>query len=799
MNLLIQLTLFTSLFTLTTPLKSPKVFNYEDILDFTETVKNDPKFFRVFDAADRYYIKRIDCGDSPCSFPVIELTNFNNGLEHISSLPTILLISGFSGEDLLSINLLIAFAHLMRHKDGGPIDPVYLLNNFRFLIVPMANPNGVYNKGPFEHNSNIGKRLQPLKDFDIYKPRLGRCFESFSSKVLYRLFREELIVGVLVFQKGDFLIGHPWSDIKGAKSQTSDIRSLRTAGEQFAEYLNNKQREFAMEFSSGSIVDFGDKVSGGKRGFEDWAFSASWNGKRINKQCIPKGMNPDYPYESNRAVVFLLQTGLDDLEKTQNWILDLKIEVFSGLIEKFAEFIRPRFELDQVTFDHDKDTVDVVVKFKGCLSLSGPVITNRAKYGKITKIETKQNFEQIVQFTLKDIAKEKLEELKFNFFCDERWKSDSLDRLPESHVLKMRFDPNYHVDFGKNKFKNLRNFEYSVYNINSPVRDANLADIYNAGLFSEVQYEEGLYAYFFHFTLKLTKDRFDDYVGIKPILKLPDAEISTDVVDYIAVKEYGEIGCCGPASLGSNIALTTDLKFEINQISDFYSFIGRTIEVKFEGKEKPLRATIEYLGKEGGGYSMPPSGVTCSSLKYDRATNYYYTKIEQKDKRLFITIYTTNSKVYEVGFLDHSFTPFIIGSFETEKFGLVYEYDLTISNYKEVNSKDIEKMENFDFISLSSRLRGKRFYFIDNKGTKVFSCSLGVKNPYYNEIDNLRYNMKNYDINEKISKNGIFLYLMSLSLIVIVLGAVGTLICFTIFKKRREQIKMMFKKFEGKV
>ena len=780
----------------------PKVFSYGDILDFTETIRNDSKFFRVFDGYDEFYTNKIMCGEESCSFPVIEMTNFSNGPDFVRRLPVVLLVSGYSGEDFLSINMLVAFIHLLRHRGSNIVNTGLLLNNYRFVIVLMANPNGVYNLSPFEHNSIHNKKINPLADFPLYKEQLDSCFESTSAQIMNSLFMNRLIVGTLVFQQGDPLIAFPWSNKKSSEIVTSDTKLMSIASVQLADFLNSQQNDYAIKFHQGRIIDFDDKISANEgRCFEDWAFSASWNLKSMNLKCIPNKMEvrKGYPDESNRSMVFLVQTGKEDFESTKNWILDLKVELFSKLIEKFVVFISPKFELDQITYNPSEDQAECVIKFKGCLNITGPVILNNIRHTSFSAVTIKQNFENIVTFNIQNIYKDKVSSLKFNFYCSDEWKNSNLDNLPETHMLKMRFDPNYHISYKESMYVNPRNLEYSIFNINTKVRDGLLADIHNQGTYSEVLYEEGLYSYFYMFTIKITKHRYEDVLQIEPILKLSNIDVSKENVDYIAVKEYGEIGCCGDASLGENLYITTNFRIEIRSLEQYYGLIGRVLEVKLNNTEKPYYATIEYLREESEGYSMPPNGLSCSSFKYSIVNNYYYVSLHEKDNRLFISIFTSNSRLYQINFLGYSFTPYIISSFETEKFKQVYEYELIISNFKDFNRNHKETLNGFDFITLSSRLKGKRFYFMDSEGSKMFSCSLGIKNAYYSEIDNLRYNIKSYDVNSTIKNNGLFLYLMSFSLVTILGVVIGAIICYAIFKKRKTEVKAMFTKIGERV
>lgn len=77
--------------------------------------------------------------------PVFEIANFQRGDQFVKSLPTLLLVGGFHGDEAVGTYSLYYLIQYIRDYYLLSDYLANLLENIRLLVVPMSNVNGYFN------------------------------------------------------------------------------------------------------------------------------------------------------------------------------------------------------------------------------------------------------------------------------------------------------------------------------------------------------------------------------------------------------------------------------------------------------------------------------------------------------------------------------------------------------------------------------------------------------------------------------------------------------------------------------
>ena len=89
------------------------------------------------------------------------------------------------------------------------VDIFQILNNVRILIIPVVNMNGFYNSTDNATAFINGEYYDVDPKFDFNLVQKDKCFTSFSSQIIYKIYEKYLIFGTFLFSKGDFTISIP--------------------------------------------------------------------------------------------------------------------------------------------------------------------------------------------------------------------------------------------------------------------------------------------------------------------------------------------------------------------------------------------------------------------------------------------------------------------------------------------------------------------------------------------------------------------------------------------------------------
>lgn len=226
---------------------------------------------------------------------------------------------------------------------------------------------------------------------------------------------------------------------------------------------------------------------------------------------------------------------------------------------------------------------------------------------------------------------------------------------------------------------------------------------------------------------------------------------------------------------------TNNLSFKDISLNQYYDLIGRGIQIEFKNGGKKLYSTIELVGLGSKGYYMPNVGLTCSNQHAKSNSKYYYVHIDESGDNIHINVFTSKLHIKYVKLDDLTLELQNSEILATAKFGNVYQYSLSTSKY-------LTSVKGVNITNIAAQLKGQRFYFLSSDKEELFSCGLGLANPYVNEKDNLYYSFKSLDINGlyQIQKRSLLTFLLISVSGLMALSVIGVLIyCYT-YRNNRE-------------
>lgn len=286
---------------------------YPELLERTVELSKHPHLFKVENIFEKYPdITKVMCGEDECISPLIEMTNFENSPEYIKSLPTLFILAGIHGNEVIGTNAIYRFFDMiLKYKTTDPFY-FWMLNNLRVVFLPLANPSGFYRKIREEVHiiENREIKIDPNRDFDW--DNSDGCYVTCSSQSIGHIFKDNLIVGTLTYHGGESSITYPWGTyVHRGHSRSKDHVAFSNIATMLRDSAGVAPQYNLNPFVVGTMEDIVYDVHGG---YEDWAYGASAESKFITQSCL----NPDTIYNenflktddnSNRAFVYLIEAG----------------------------------------------------------------------------------------------------------------------------------------------------------------------------------------------------------------------------------------------------------------------------------------------------------------------------------------------------------------------------------------------------------------------------------------------------------------------------------------------------------
>ena len=211
------------------------------------------------------------------------MTNFLNGPEYVSSLPTILLLSSFDGSDQLSPSLISSLLQFFSLSYRNDKDTFYLLNNYRLLVLPHSNVEGAFNIRK-EEKTETGEKVDPWFDFNYgVMDSEHKCFQTSTARLIAHLFKEYLIIGTLILSKGKDAILFPFgSKIKHEKQKSHDHKAFVSISESLSKFSPDDLSLNIHKMQTNLLSE----ESQGQGRFEDWSYASSEDIENVDINCF---------------------------------------------------------------------------------------------------------------------------------------------------------------------------------------------------------------------------------------------------------------------------------------------------------------------------------------------------------------------------------------------------------------------------------------------------------------------------------------------------------------------------------
>ena len=453
---------------------------YADFIALLENMKTDEfygKYFRVMDGFAHYTISPIpECDSKPCVNPIIEIADF------VRSLPTVLLVAGFHGNEVVGTNSFYRMLQLFRKKFLSQNKWSNYLGNVRILMTPMINVNG-FNGQKREETvtmNGVSREVDPNRDFPYDDdPRLG-CFDTSTAELLDAIFRDNLIVGCLTFHGGDNSITYPWGNYPHASSpKTGDHIAFDNVANILSTAAGGNQALRIEPYRVGTLHDVVYDVRGG---FEDWGYGASFDSRFIDKTCAhrsnPKfGLIPSaisYNDYTNRAFLFLVEAGFDKIPdvSTLGNAVALETDNYSegkwghitrnvNLTIRFMQLIGPFASVDKVRYSKSNLILDLSIF--GCKTVNS-ISSDSLSLKELSKqYDKKKN--QWVYVLAAPISGNDARQITLQILCDEDWGQPTDGISPQSHFVRMRTLKDYSVKYNNYKLGSRKNIAVELKNI----------------------------------------------------------------------------------------------------------------------------------------------------------------------------------------------------------------------------------------------------------------------------------------------------------------------------------------------
>ena len=709
--------------------------NYDSYMSLLERLKHsqlNQSIFRFTDGFENYSIQpRPKCGKNnhfTCRNPVFEIANFQKGNEFVQTLPTVLLIGGFHGDEVVGSNALFYLIDLIEKNHTKDPYLMLLLENVRILILPMANVNGFY-FGEREETLKSGGKADPNRDFPFNLVGRGQCFRTSTALLIDAIFRRNLIVGCITFHGGDNSITFPWGSFSHKEQpKSADHIAFKSVAEMLKKAGSNNPGMSVQTYDIGTMHQVVYDVNGG---FEDWAYGASVDRSNVNKDCgLYENPSHDlykdsitYDQTSNRAFVFLIEAGHNKIP--QEMFLGNELPLITrnqhkgkwghvtrniNVALRFAETIRPHAVVTQISYNQ---VLMIELKVFGCLEINELLPSlSRLKITRRDKNELTNEWTLFVEF---EISPGTTRSLSFDIVCDKHFERPTLNQLPISHFVKLRTARDFRINYQGNKLISTPLINVKILNIRTDSLN-NAIIQWISGNINSITYSNTLRG------AATDKSRppeqivhltFNNGVVHTQTLASTQKKVQKD----ISVRKFGSMNpnwsFASPRHLmnfksGQNTEMTSQT---------FLSIVGKDIDVYEENSnhilytETIIMDTLNSYEQEMNALFIPPSGVNCRS-EQSKSPFYFVEVTRPKDANLQFHLMTDSEEFYsfKTGNLKNDFELIESVNFEGRYLNR-YQSQLTVPDFDDL------------------RLLTRTFEVFKNKKGKVFECVLTFRDP----------------------------------------------------------------------
>lgn len=256
----------------------------------------------------------------------------------------------------------------------------------------------------------------------------------------------------MTFHGGDNSITYPWGAFAHQTDQYSgDDIAYREVADLLKSFAGDNSKLGINEYDVGTMQDVVYDVNGG---FEDWAYGASWDKKNVPQLCRKNEFLKDqigYADESNRSFVYLVEAG--ESKTPDSSTLGNEMAVFDPFSEKsiwgnlsrniymslkFGEYVNPTILIDEVKFNKG---ILIKLRFLGCVKITDIKIDgiNFLILSKKLVPDTGHHLVNLIVTQIEDY----MPEIVIQTGCDYHWRNETMNKQPETHLVKLRTDEDY--------------------------------------------------------------------------------------------------------------------------------------------------------------------------------------------------------------------------------------------------------------------------------------------------------------------------------------------------------------------
>jgi hypothetical protein len=463
-------------------------------------LKNYRQFIKMENAFDRYpELTPALCKGKPCWSPIIEFTNFQNNSRHINRIPAMMVISGMSGFEVMGSNAIVQFIKYAIHLFFLDVDVFAMMNNVKIIFLPNINSFGVYNRkgAEFIKTKDEILHVDPNNDFSFLQKK--QCFMTNSSRIIARLFKENIIIGAINFGNNNKAsMMNSWGRI----SQNNNLKQTSDFGffDKIREFMKNASMSQRLSHNQLNYLTIPKQnfQYASEGSFEDWAYGASSFDVNINQNCLPE----DSPYnenminvddKSNRALAIRLNSGfIPGRNMEMGNLISVISKDFTGsklgilsrnviMLKQVVSMVQPTYLVKQIWSSLSeeerrvKQGVTIYLSISGCTNVNSVQLINPIPLNQITEIDPPINnknsttFETRITITFNDNVKldDKQIDLVFEIKCDQDYANDiEKYKTPLSHLLRSRQNQLYEMRRDKMIFSNKGLDKLTMYGFN---------------------------------------------------------------------------------------------------------------------------------------------------------------------------------------------------------------------------------------------------------------------------------------------------------------------------------------------
>lgn len=726
-------------------------------------------FVQVKEAYDKFSdIKQPMCGEEACSFPIIEITNQSNGQAHIRSLPIILAISGFCDHDLDGTSIILNLAkQIINGNVHSSAKLVYFLNNYRLLLVPMANPQGIYyNRTTEEVSPDVF--VEVSEDFTVS----SKHFVSSASQIISAIFKNYVIGATIVFRPGDLsilyadgsedsvnLIDNNTTTNNTGSSATSDFVVIEAIAKRLSQWSEFYLKSIYARFMYQSI--------------------------RSNHKSAPKQyeLDVDQSQTSFLSSFAIWASGRSDQSGTNgSLVLQINTGKYSGLLAKeykeelfgspevlfnemaskgiysfimesifeFAYFLLPKVSLIGYGLEANSQSLVAKLEVRGCIVVDRMAMQDPVQHSIVQAPSSADPLAIVFDVSVKN--NNSFDELTFEMNCDNKW-SSIVKKLPSAHThyLRSKLDPNYLIELPNSEFRSQKLVTFSLANFNQSMMT-------NSVVFSPFRSCITLIDKFQLSKAKSTtaaRIRALDIIGNFYETQGLQRELSDQM--EMTITEFNDFGVDGTGSRGSKIKIDATYG-TFHQMSDlqFLALIGKGVQVSPRVKKpntSPMFSGVDMPEKLFG-LRMPPSGCVCSSQTDKSPSNdyYYLSLLPLKQDLIGVELLIFQPSTYHFSVFEQEARLYLKDEFNIRNGNTVYSYWAVIDpRMFQINGRPITDLRHY--------LLGAMVLIRAENDQQSFVCNLQAKNPGHNEKAHLQFGFQTQGIFGKTHTRFIAIYI----------------------------------------